>query len=76
MPHLCELYPGICLTTKEKSQKTSVKVAAHTSQADTVQYKKNEKYNTQKKSSNTEQYNVTEQYRTLNIQHNSPVKIF
>jgi len=21
MPHLCELYPGICLTTEEKAQK-------------------------------------------------------
>jgi hypothetical protein len=31
--------------------KTSVRVAAHTSQADTVQYKNNEQYNTQKKNS-------------------------
>jgi len=22
MPHVCELYPGICLTTEEKAQKT------------------------------------------------------
>jgi hypothetical protein len=43
-------------------------VAARTSQADTVQYKNNEQYNTQKKNSNTEQYNVTEQYRTQNTQ--------
>jgi hypothetical protein len=41
--------------------KTSVRVAARTSQADTVQYKNNEHYNTQKKNSNTEQYDVTEQ---------------
>jgi hypothetical protein len=38
-------------------------VAARTSQADTVQYKKNEQYNTQKKISNTEQYDITEQYK-------------
>jgi hypothetical protein len=44
-------------------------VAARTSQADTVQYKNSEQYNTQKKNSNTEQYNVTEQYRTHNTQH-------
>ena len=24
MPRLCEFYPGICLTTEEKAQKTSV----------------------------------------------------
>jgi hypothetical protein len=30
---LCELYPGICLTTEEKQGKTSVRVAARTSQA-------------------------------------------
>jgi hypothetical protein len=41
MPRLCELYPGICLTTEKKHGKTSVMVAARTSQADTVQYKKN-----------------------------------
>jgi hypothetical protein len=26
MPHLCEFYPGICLTTEEKSRKTSVRL--------------------------------------------------
>jgi hypothetical protein len=46
---LFELYPGICLTTEEKARKTSV--AARTSQADTVQYKNNEQYNTRKMSS-------------------------
>jgi hypothetical protein len=45
----------------EKARKSSVTVAAHTSQADTVQYKSNEQYNTEKKNSNTEQYDVTEQ---------------
>ena len=25
MPHLCGFYPGICLTTKEKNGKTSVR---------------------------------------------------
>jgi hypothetical protein len=34
-------------------EKISVKVAARTSQADTVQYKNNEGYNTQKKNSNS-----------------------
>jgi hypothetical protein len=48
--------------------KTSVRVATLTSQADAVQYKKNEQYNTQKKNSNTEYYSVTEQYRTQNTQ--------
>jgi hypothetical protein len=57
VPRLCELYPGICLTTEEKHGKPSVMVAACTSQADTVQYKNNEEYNTQ---NNTEYYNVTE----------------
>jgi hypothetical protein len=42
VPRLCELYPGICLTTEEKYGKTSVRVAARTKQADTVQYKNNE----------------------------------
>jgi hypothetical protein len=54
LPRLCELYPGICLTTEEKARKTSVRVAARTSQADTVQYKNNKQHNTQKKNSNTE----------------------
>jgi hypothetical protein len=27
VPRLCELYPGICLTTEEKHGKTSVRVA-------------------------------------------------
>jgi hypothetical protein len=38
----------------EKHGKTSVRVAARTSQAYTVQYKNNEQYNTKKKNSNTE----------------------
>jgi hypothetical protein len=54
VPRLCELYPGICLTTVEKHRKLSVRVAARTSQADTVQYQNNEQYNTQNKRSNTE----------------------
>jgi hypothetical protein len=56
MPRLCKFYPDICLTTYEKAQKTPVKVAACTSQADTVQYKKNEQYNTQKKTVNLVYY--------------------
>ena len=27
VPHLCELYPGICLTTEEKARKTLFHVA-------------------------------------------------
>jgi hypothetical protein len=54
VPRLCELYPGIRLTTGEKNGKTSVMVAARTPQTETVQYKKNEQYNTQKKNSNKE----------------------
>jgi hypothetical protein len=38
VPRLCELYPNICLTTEKKHGKNSVKVAARTSQADTVQH--------------------------------------
>jgi hypothetical protein len=41
-PRLFELYPDICLRTEEKHGKTSVKVAARTTQADTVKYKNNE----------------------------------
>jgi hypothetical protein len=41
VPRLCELYPGICLKTEEKTRKTSVRVAARASQADTVQKKMN-----------------------------------
>jgi hypothetical protein len=52
----------------KKHGNTSVRVAAHTTQADTVQYKNNKQYKTQKKNSNTEQYGVTEQYRTLDTQ--------
>jgi hypothetical protein len=39
---------------RKKHGKTSVRVATHTSQAETVQYKNNEHYNTKKKNSNTE----------------------
>jgi hypothetical protein len=41
------------LQLRKQHGKTSVSVAARTSQADTVQYKNNEQYNTQK-NSNTE----------------------
>jgi hypothetical protein len=44
------------LQLRKKQGKTSVRAAARTSKADTVQYKNNE----QKKNSNTEQYDVTE----------------
>jgi hypothetical protein len=49
------------LPLRKKHGKTSVRVAARTTQADTVQYKNNERYNTQTKNSNTKQYDVTEQ---------------
>jgi hypothetical protein len=52
---------AIALQLRKKHGKTSVRVAARTSQADTAQYKNNEQYNKQKKSSNTEYYDVTEQ---------------
>jgi hypothetical protein len=45
---------------RKKHGKISVRVAARTTQADTVQYKNNEQYNTQRKNSNTEQYDVAE----------------
>jgi hypothetical protein len=51
---------------RKKHGKTSVRVATSSSPADTVQYKNNKQYNTQKKNSNTEQYNATEQYTTQN----------
>jgi hypothetical protein len=42
------------LQLRKKHGKTSVRVAARTSQADTVPYKKNEQYNTHKKNRNKE----------------------
>jgi hypothetical protein len=53
VPRLCESYPGIYLTTEEKARE-KLTIAARTSQADTVKYKKNEQDATQKKNSNTE----------------------
>jgi hypothetical protein len=35
---LCELHPGICLKLSKNHGKTSVRVAARTLQADTIQY--------------------------------------
>jgi hypothetical protein len=66
VPRLCDLNPGICLTTEEKSRKPLLG-QQHVHHKQTVQYKNNEQYNTQKENRNTEQY-VTEQYRTLNTQ--------
>jgi hypothetical protein len=59
---------AFALQLRKKHGKTSVRVAARTSQTDTVQYKNNEQYKTQKKNSNTQYYNVTKQYRTQNTQ--------
>jgi hypothetical protein len=71
MPYLCKLYPGICLTTEHG--KTSVRVAAHISQADTVQYKNNEQYNTQKRNNNRmvwcHRIIKNTEYRAQNEQH-------
>jgi hypothetical protein len=39
---LCELYHGICLITEENHGRTSVRVAARKTQADTVQHKNSE----------------------------------
>jgi hypothetical protein len=52
---------AFALKLRKKHRKTSARVAARATQADTVQYKNNEQYNTQKKNSNTEQCDVTEQ---------------
>jgi hypothetical protein len=54
---------------RKKHGNTSVRVAARTSQADTVQYKNNEQYNSEKKKPVKQRSNnVTDQYRTQNIQ--------
>jgi hypothetical protein len=45
---------AFALQLRKKHGKTSVRVASRSSQADTVQYKNIEQYNTQKKNSNTE----------------------
>jgi hypothetical protein len=52
---------AFALQLRKKHGKASVRVAARTSQADTVQHKNNEQYNTQKKNSNKEYYDITEQ---------------
>jgi hypothetical protein len=39
VPRLCELYPGICLTTEEKARETSVRVAQYKNNK--AQYKNN-----------------------------------
>jgi hypothetical protein len=53
---------AFALQLRKKHGKPSVRVAARTSQADTVQFQNYEQYNTQKKNSNTEYYNVTEHW--------------
>jgi hypothetical protein len=45
---------AFALKLRKKHGKTSVRVAARTSQADAIQYKNNEQYNTHKKNGNTE----------------------
>jgi uncharacterized protein YlxW (UPF0749 family) len=68
---------AFALKLRKNHGKPSVKAAARTTQADAVQYKNNEQYNTQKKNSNTEQCNATAQYRTQNTQQreNSPYQL-
>jgi hypothetical protein len=53
-PSLTSYTLAFALQLRKKHGETSVRVAARTSQTDTVQYKKNEQYNTQKKNSDTE----------------------
>jgi hypothetical protein len=60
-PSLTSYTLALALQLTKKHGKTSVRVAARTSQTNTVQYTNNEQYNTQKKNSNTKYYNVTEQ---------------
>jgi hypothetical protein len=48
------------LQLREKHGKTSVRIAACTSQAVTAQYKKNEQLNTQKGNSNTDAEDVAQ----------------
>jgi hypothetical protein len=48
----CPVFASYTLTfALQLRNKNGIRVAARTSQADTVQYKKNEQYNTQKKNS-------------------------
>jgi hypothetical protein len=60
---------------RKKYGKTSAKVAARTTQADTVQYKKNEQYNTQKKNSNTEQCDVIEHGWLIGTRQSMPFAV-
>jgi hypothetical protein len=53
-PSLTSYTLAFALQLRKKHGKPSVRVAARTSQAHTVQYKNNAQYNTQKKNSNTE----------------------
>jgi hypothetical protein len=62
VPSLTSYILAFALQLRDKHGKPSVRVAAHTSQTDTVQYTNNEQYKTQKKNRNTKYYNVTEQY--------------
>jgi hypothetical protein len=57
VPRLCELYPGICLTTEGTSRKTSARVVSRATQADSAQ-KKN-KYNKRT------EYNTITKYNTI-----------
>jgi hypothetical protein len=49
---------AFALQLRKKHGKTSLRVAARTSQTDTVKYSKNEQYKSQKKNSNTKYYNT------------------
>jgi hypothetical protein len=51
---------AFALQLREKHGNPSVRVAARTAQADTVQYRNCEQYNTQTDNSNTKQYDDTE----------------
>jgi hypothetical protein len=60
VPCFCELYCGISLTTEEEARKTSARVAAPRKQSDTLQYKNNEQYNSQKnnRSQNNKEHRI------------------
>src|SRR5215510_1263057 len=68
VPRLCELYPGICLTTEGKARKTSVRVAQYKNN-EQAQYKENEQ--AQYKNNEQAQYKNNEQaqYKNNEIQH-------
>jgi hypothetical protein len=64
---------AFALKLRKRHRKTSVRAAARTTQADTVQYKNNEQYDTQKKNSNTE---LAEQHILLSSVDRTSISLF